>query len=139
MTKMKYKIIENSPFARIARLVLKSSNVAMVLGKTIHLSGVRRESFLKDSAWVAHELCHIRQFQEHGYLRFLWLYLRESMRVGYWNNKYEVEARIAGTKGRQEFLAELRKETDAQLPAQPHSNIHPTGLPIPVDVKKKTT
>ncbi|ALI98549.1 hypothetical protein [Rufibacter tibetensis] len=92
------EIIENSPFARIARWKLKSSNVAMVLGKTIHLSGVSKENFLQDSPWVAHELCHVRQFQEHGFLRFLWLYLVESLRVGYYNNKYEVEARMAGVK-----------------------------------------
>ncbi|RNI25991.1 hypothetical protein [Rufibacter latericius] len=92
------KIIEQSPFARIARWVLKTSNVAMVLGKTIHLSGVSKEIFLQDTPWVAHELCHVRQFQEHGYLRFLWLYFVESLRVGYYNNKYEVEARLAGTK-----------------------------------------
>ncbi|GGK87238.1 hypothetical protein ACD591_19610 [Rufibacter glacialis] len=94
----KLKIVERSPFARIARWVLKSSNVAMVLGKTIHLSGVSKENFLRDSAWVAHELCHVRQFQEHGYLRFLWLYLLESARMGYYHNKFEVEARMAGVK-----------------------------------------
>ena len=125
---MKYKIVENSPFARIARLVLKSSNVAMVLGKTIHLSGVKRDRFLQDSGWLAHELCHIRQFQEHGYLRFLWLYLRESMRVGYWNNKYEVEARIAGLKG----------ERDMHIAKKADSSINPTELPIPADVNKIT-
>ncbi|MCC9166457.1 hypothetical protein [Pontibacter harenae] len=97
---MDYKIVENSWFARIARMVLKSRNVAMVLGKSIHLSGVDRATFLRDEGWVAHEFCHIRQFQEHGYLRFLWLYLVESVRVGYYNNKYEVEARVEGMKHR---------------------------------------
>ncbi len=92
------KIVERSPFARIARWVLKSTNVAMVLGKSIHLSGVSKENFLKNKPWVAHELCHVRQFQEHGYLKFLWLYLIESIKVGYYNNKFEVEARQAGTK-----------------------------------------
>jgi hypothetical protein len=125
---MEYKIVENSPFARIARMVLKSSNVAMVLGKTIHLSGVRRESFLRDKGWVAHELCHIRQFQEHGYMRFLWLYLRESMRVGYYNNKYEVEARIAGLKG--EMHIPVAQKAD--------SSIKTTELPLPIDVRKET-
>jgi hypothetical protein len=125
---MDYKIIENSPFARIARLVLRSRNVAMVLGKTIHLSGVKQETFLKDSNWVAHELCHIRQFQEHGYVRFLWLYLRESMRVGYYNNKYEVEARIAGIKG----------EINIPIAKKAGSSINPTELPLPVDVRKES-
>jgi hypothetical protein len=124
---MEYKIVEKSFFARIARMVLKSRNVAMVLGKTIHLSGVNRDAFLKDSGWVAHELCHIRQFQEHGYVRFLWLYLRESMRVGYYNNKYEVEARIAGLKG----------EVHVPVAQKADSSIVPTELPLPIDVRKE--
>jgi hypothetical protein len=110
----KLKIVEGSPFARIARWKLKTPNVAMVLGKTIHLSGVSKENFLRDSSWVAHELCHVRQFQEHGYLRFLWLYFVESLRMGYYNNKYEVEARMAGTK--QTMLA-ARKGSSSPPPA----------------------
>jgi hypothetical protein len=90
------RIIENSPFARIARIVLQSRSVAMVLGNTIHLSGATREQFLQDPYWVAHEMCHIRQFREHGHLPFLWKYLVESARVGYFNNKFEAEARLAG-------------------------------------------
>ena len=92
------KIIEKSPLARIARIILGSSNVAMVLGDVIHLSGVNRDSFLKDKSWVEHELCHIRQFRKYGYCRFLWLYFIESCRKGYFNNKFEIEARKAGTK-----------------------------------------
>jgi len=95
---MEPKIVEKSVFARVARMFLKSPNVAMVIGSTIYLSGVKKEVFLKNSPWVAHELCHIRQFKEHGFLRFLWLYLLESYRNGYYNNKYEVEAREAGTR-----------------------------------------
>lgn len=95
---MKHKIQEKSFLARIARLVLKSSNVAMVIGNTIYLSGIKKEDFLQNKPWVAHELCHIRQFQEHGFWRFLWLYLLESFRHGYYNNKYEVEARLAGVR-----------------------------------------
>ena len=89
-------ILENSPFARIARLVLKSRSVAMVLGGRIHLSGATRAEFLRDPRWVAHEMCHIRQYQELGTAGFLWRYLVESARVGYYQNKYEVEARRLG-------------------------------------------
>lgn len=124
---MEYKIVEKSLFARIARMVLKSSNVAMVLGNRIHLSGVDRHSFIKDEGWLAHELCHIRQFREHGYVRFLWLYLRESMRVGYYNNKYEIEARMAGLKQMQ-HLSAVKKAA---------GTVKPSGLPLPADVKKK--
>ncbi|WP_324672584.1 hypothetical protein [Hymenobacter sp. GOD-10R] len=98
------RIIPNSPFARIARRVLGSSSVAMVLGNAIHLSGATREEFLRDPYWVAHEMCHIRQFQEHGYLPFLWKYLVESARVGYYNNKYEAEARVAGQRDAQLYV-----------------------------------
>ncbi|RAU84044.1 hypothetical protein [Pontibacter arcticus] len=123
---MEYKIVERSLFARIARMVLKSKNVAMVLGKSIHLSGVDRHTFLRDEGWVAHELCHIRQFKEHGFFRFLWLYLLESMRVGYYHNKYEVEARIAGTK----HLHQLRYMADTS------PEIKPGSLPLPTDEKE---
>ncbi|MGV3502348.1 MAG: hypothetical protein ACO1O1_01480 [Adhaeribacter sp.] len=95
---MDLQIKERSVFARIARRVLKAPNVAMVLGKTIHLSGVSRAAFLANKSWVAHELCHVRQFQEHGFFRFLGLYLLESIRKGYYNNKFEVEARQAGAR-----------------------------------------
>jgi hypothetical protein len=83
----------NSPLARIARLVLRSERVAMVIGQTVHLSGTTREAFLADAEWVAHESVHLRQYQENGLLPFLWKYLVESARVGYYHNKYEVEAR----------------------------------------------
>ncbi|QNF34108.1 DUF4157 domain-containing protein [Adhaeribacter swui] len=89
------KIVENSWFARLARLVLRTDNVAMVLGKAIHLSGVKKEAFLRNQAWVAHEHCHLQQFKKYGFFRFLWLYLIESMKVGYYHNKFEVEARLA--------------------------------------------
>ena len=82
-----------SPLARIARLVLGTRRVAMVVGQTVHLSGASRQEFLAEPEWVAHELVHIRQFREHGFLPFLAKYLLESARVGYYHNKYEVEAR----------------------------------------------
>lgn len=87
------RTLTNSPLAYIARRVLHGSRVAMVLGQTVHLSGATRQEFLADAEWVAHEKVHLRQFREHGLLPFLWKYLVESARVGYYNNKYEVEAR----------------------------------------------
>ena len=88
-----YKIKENSLFARTARYYMKTNNIAMVLGKTIHLSGVSKEHFLNSSKWLAHELVHVEQFKRYGFLRFLLLYLAESYKKGYHNNKFEVEAR----------------------------------------------
>lgn len=69
--------------------------VAIVFGKTIHLHNTAATTFLKDEKWVKHELCHIRQFKQHGYFCFIIKYLWESLRKGYYNNRFEVEARKA--------------------------------------------
>ena len=67
----------------------------MVLGKTIHLHNTTKANFLKDERWLKHELCHIKQFREHSYFLFVVKYLWESLRKGYYNNRFEVEARNA--------------------------------------------
>lgn len=89
------KIKENSWIAKLAAKKLKSGNVAIVFGKTIHLHNVSAAYFLNDKKWLKHEACHIRQFQENGYFTFIIKYLLESMKHGYYNNKFEVEARLA--------------------------------------------
>lgn len=96
--KQSLRIRENSWFAKIAAWKLDARSVALVLGETIHLHGVSRREFLDDEAWVKHECCHIRQFQQHGFFSFLLKYLWESIRNGYTNNKYEREARDAETE-----------------------------------------
>ncbi|GAA4002129.1 hypothetical protein GCM10022408_11830 [Hymenobacter fastidiosus] len=92
------RIIENSPLARLARLKLQAGSVAMVLGNSIHLSGATREQFLRDPHWVAHEMEHIRQFEQHGYLGFLTRYLLGWVRHGYYNIPFEVAAREAAER-----------------------------------------
>ena len=95
MNKADFTIKENSVLAKIAAKKMRSTNVAMVLGKTIHLYGVSETEFLQDVKWVKHELCHIKQYKEHGYFIFVAKYLWESLKKGYYNNKFEVEARAA--------------------------------------------
>ena len=95
MSKADFIIKENSMLAKIATKKLRSTNVAMVLGKTIHLYGVSKTEFLQDEKWVKHELCHIKQFKQYGYFLFVVKYLWESLKKGYYNNKFEVEARAA--------------------------------------------
>jgi hypothetical protein len=90
---MTVKIRESSLFARLAARKLKCHSVAAVLGNTIHLWNVSRDEFLQHKPWVVHELAHVRQFRRYGFLRFLALYLWESARRGYYNNRFEVEAR----------------------------------------------
>ncbi|MES2430448.1 MAG: DUF4157 domain-containing protein [Bacteroidota bacterium] len=88
-------IKENSWVAMLAAKKLRTSSVAMVLGKTIHLYNTTKEEFLQNEKWVKHELCHVEQFKRHGYFIFIYKYLLESIRKGYSNNKYEIEARAA--------------------------------------------
>jgi len=88
-------IKENSWLGAIAANKLKEESVAMVLGNTIHLHHTSKENFLQNTKWVKHELCHIQQFRHHGYVVFIVKYLWESIRKGYYNNKFEVAARAA--------------------------------------------
>lgn len=92
---MRYTVKEDSWIAAIAARKLKSSRVAIVFGSTIHLHNTTKDDFLKDECWVKHELCHIRQYKQHGFFTFLIKYLYESYKTGYYNNKYEEEARAA--------------------------------------------
>lgn len=92
---MDYFIKENSWIARLAAIKLGSNKVALVIGNTIHLHNTSKQDFLKNERWVKHELCHIKQFEENGFIPFIAKYLWESIRHGYYNNKYEVEAREA--------------------------------------------
>jgi len=88
-------IKENSWLGAIAAKKLKEESVAMVLGNTIHLHHISKENLLQNTKWVKHELCHIQQFRQHGYVVFIVKYLWESIRKGYYNNKFEVAARAA--------------------------------------------
>lgn len=92
---MKIKIKEKSWVAKIAAKKLRTGSVALVLGHTIHLWGANRKALLSDPYWLNHELKHVEQYLRYGSLWFLALYLWESMRKGYRNNKYEIEARAA--------------------------------------------
>jgi len=86
-------IKENSLLARIAAYNLKSSVVAMVIGKTIYLHNSSKKDFLNNQRWVRHEVAHVYQYQELGLIRFLALYLLETFKKGYENNRFEVDAR----------------------------------------------
>ena len=91
----KFTIRESSLIAELAAKKLRVSSVAFVLGNTIYLHNVNTLVFLKNERWVKHELCHINQFKRHGFLPFIVKYLIASLRSGYYENKYEVEARAA--------------------------------------------
>jgi Domain of unknown function (DUF4157) len=86
---------ENSWIAAIAAYKLGVDSVALTLGGTIHLHQTSKSGFLADQRWVKHEMAHVEQFRRYGFWRFIFLYLLESMRKGYYLNKFEVEAREA--------------------------------------------
>ncbi len=81
--------------AKIAAYKLGCKSVAMVIGSTIHLHNTTQQEFLQNKKWVKHELCHIKQFKQHGFFLFIAKYIYESFKVGYYNNKFEAEARAA--------------------------------------------
>ena len=85
----------NSPIARIAAWKLGVDSVAITVGRTIHLHNACQLEFLADRRWLRHELAHVEQFRRYGFLRFIGLYLMESLRKGYYRNRFEVEARAA--------------------------------------------
>lgn len=95
MTVNKVRIRENSWIAKLAARKLGYSQVAVVIGKTVYLHNTPKMRFMANRRWLVHELKHVEQFQEHGFVGFLWKYVVEYVRNGYYQNKYEIEARLA--------------------------------------------
>ena len=92
---MEISIKESSKRAALAAWVLKANQVAIVFGSTIYLYNTTKAAFLLNKQWVRHELKHIEQYKRLGYWHFIFYYLLETFKHGYYNNKYEVEARQA--------------------------------------------
>jgi len=92
---VKYRIQENSFWAKLAASRLKSEKMAMVLGRTIHLHNTSIAELQSNRRWLRHELAHVRQFRKLGFFRFLLFYGIESVRNGYYRNSFEIEARAA--------------------------------------------
>ncbi|MDB5232650.1 MAG: hypothetical protein JWN76_3455 [Chitinophagaceae bacterium] len=93
MGRIKVKIKENSLFAFMGAVFLRSKKMALVTGSTIHLWKTTRQEFLSNQTWVCHELKHVQQYQQYGMLKFLIIYFIEFLKNGYENNRLEKEAR----------------------------------------------
>lgn len=65
----------------------------MVICNTVYLHNTTREEFLQNTRWVKHEMVHVEQYRRHGILKFLLLYSWYSLKYGYTNNPFEIEAR----------------------------------------------
>ena len=86
-------IRENSRLAMLAAGWLGKPNAAIVIKNTIYLWGASRSEFLQNISWVRHEVAHVYQYKRYGLLLFLYLYVAESSRKGYYSNRFEKEAR----------------------------------------------
>jgi hypothetical protein len=95
MANGRIRICEQSFIARVAAYKLGASSVALTIGRSIHLHNVGKDHFKADRRWVVHELKHVEQFKRYGFLPFIVMYLAECIRKGYWENRFEVEARAA--------------------------------------------
>jgi hypothetical protein len=105
---MHFRVKENSLIARIAAIILKGKRVAVTIGKTIHLTGANKREFLADPQWLAHELTHVAQFKKYGFIRFLYLYVKESIARGYYNNRFEAEGGEAEKRGNKSAIDKTR-------------------------------
>jgi len=105
------KIKESSFIARIAAKKLRCSQVAIVVGDTVHLHNTSKNEFLSNLPWVRHEKVHLEQFRRYGTINFVMRYLVESIRKGYRNNRFEIEARMAEISEATQFR---RSETSVQ-------------------------
>lgn len=92
------RIIEHSLYARLHRRA-----TATTRRRRIYLRDSAREFF--DDPWLMlHEYCHVLKQWEPGELTIL-RYCLEWLRHGYWNNRFEVDARAFADRHSQALRA----------------------------------
>jgi hypothetical protein len=91
-------VVERSLFAR-----LHGRATATTRPGRIYLRGSAAE-FFADPVLLLHEYCHVLLQWDSGALTTV-RYLRECLRHGYWNNRYEVQARTFARRHKNQFLA----------------------------------
>lgn len=90
---IKILIKENTLVSKIAFRLIKSYKnkaVASAIGKTIHLHAISDIDFVNKDMFLRHEMQHAIQYQTIRLfaLKYIW----ETIKNGYFKNKYEVEA-----------------------------------------------
>ena len=86
-------IIENSFIAKLGAKKLGVEVVALTIGNKIYLHNATKSDLINSPIWLSHELVHVQQYEQLGIPIFLIQYLYEWIIKGYYNNKFEVEAR----------------------------------------------
>jgi hypothetical protein len=112
------QVIEYSLYARLHR-----SNNATTRRRRIYLRGSAAD-FFRNPSLMLHEYWHVLKQWEPGTLTVP-RYLLESARRGYWNNRFEIEAR--------QFADAHCERLRALLVEQPHSDGAPADLPRPIN------
>ena len=96
-------VLEHSTFAR-----LHGRARATTRRRCIFVRGSGAD-FFADPALVLHEYCHVLLQWETGVLTMP-RYMHECLRHGYWNNRYEVEARAFANRHLSQFRALLTRD-----------------------------
>jgi hypothetical protein len=96
------RVIENSLFAR-----LHAGAVATTRRGRIYLAGSAAD-FFADPSLMLHEYCHVLLQWEPGRLTSA-KYVLEWLRRGYWDNRFEVEAREFAASNLYRFRALLSR------------------------------
>lgn len=114
------RVIEHSLFAR-----LHLSAIATTRRGRIYLRGSAAEFFANPSL-LLHEYCHvIRQWQPRQLT--LARYLIECLRRGYWNNRYEVEARAFADRHAHSLHGLIASAEERLAPVEPPGGEHQSG------------
>jgi hypothetical protein len=95
-------VIENSLFARMHFRIQATTRK-----RRIYLVG-SAERFFGDPSLMLHEYCHVLKQWEPGHLT-VGRYLAEWWRRGYWDNRFEIEAREFASDNLYRFRALLRQ------------------------------
>lgn len=96
------EVIEHSWFARA-----HARAVATTRRRRIYLRGSAHD-FFTDPVLMLHEYCHVIRQWRPGRLT-VWRYLLEWFRRGYWDNRFEVEAREFAEDNLHRFRALLTR------------------------------
>jgi hypothetical protein len=94
------RVVEHSLFARA-----HGRAIATTRRGSIYLRGSAAD-FFDDPAMMLHEYCHVLLQWQPGSLTTL-RYVREWMRHGYWNNRFEVQARAFAREHLHRFRTHL--------------------------------
>ena len=89
----------NSLIGKLFGLVNGKKRYAVTFGQTTYYS-VSEEAVNQSATWRLHENWHKEQYAKEGFFTFLVKYIYYSIRYGYHNNPFEVEAREKAEEGK---------------------------------------